>query len=159
MVERDPTDADIEARLRLVPAQSWDALRAAAAASEREPQQERMTWGGGEQVGTRVVDGLERPVTQMPYAVYSESTQRLIAAVGAVGGVVPYNWPGWQGLQTYSRGAGLDAAPVADAVRMTTAIIRSDRFCEGSIGGALGDGTLLAAVHRLLRWYDDQRGE
>ena len=38
-----------------------------------------------------------------------------------------------------------------------TGIVRNDRFCEGTIKATLEDGTLSAALQRLLRWYDQER--
>jgi len=150
----DPTDADIEARLRAAPADAWSALWSAVA--DLDGEDEHMSWGGGQQVDRTVVDGVERPVIQMPYAVYSRATERVVAALYDVGAVVPFDWPGWAGGTSYRGPTALDAAPVADAVRMTTAIVRADRFTEGTIGATLADGTLVAALRRLRRWHDER---
>ena len=56
-----------------------------------------------------------------------------------------------RGLLRHRGGRGMDDAPVEDAVRMATAVLRSERFSDGSIEGALRDGTLQAAVRRVLR--------
>lgn len=114
-----------------------------------------MTWGGGDQVDTTVIDGVERPVIQMPYAIYSEPVERLLAALRGLGAVVPFNWSAWDGITRYRGATALDAAPVADAVRMTTAIVRAERFSDGGIGETLVDGTLFAVVRRLRRWHDE----
>ncbi|MEV6323868.1 DUF6508 domain-containing protein [Nocardia sp. NPDC051787] len=47
-------------------------------------------------------------------------------------------------------------APVADAARMLTAVVRAERFCDGAILAALRDGTLPAALQRLRIWYQQQ---
>src|SRR5688500_17843882 len=112
----DPSDHDIELILQRATVQQWDSLWAAVDAVEREA--EHLTWGGGQQVDTTLVDGVERPVFQMPYAVYSEATEQLLRAIGGVGAIVPFNWPDWHGVKTYRGGNGMDGAPVADAVRM-----------------------------------------
>ena len=39
---------------------------------------------------------------------------------------------------------------------MVTAIVRADRFSEGTILVSLDDGTLHAAISRLRRWHDDK---
>ena len=62
-------------------------------------------------------------------------------------------------MKRYRGGGGLDAAPVADAVRIATAIVRADRFVEGALGAALDDGTLHAALSRLRQWYEDMIGQ
>src|SRR5262245_38491819 len=110
--DHDPTDADIDARLRAAPAAAWPVLWSAVDDLEREG--EHMTWGGGEQVDTTMVDGVERPVIQMPYAVYSRATQRVVQALYEVGAVVPFDWPAWDGVAPYRGPVALDAAPVAD---------------------------------------------
>jgi hypothetical protein len=46
-------------------------------------------------------------------------------------------------LEIYRGGGGLEAAPVAEAVRMATAIVRADRFTEGALAASLTDGTFL----------------
>lgn len=152
--EADPTDADIEALLRRAPADTWVALWSAVDELERED--EHMTWGGGQQIDTTIVDRVERPVLQMPYAIYSSAAEHLVQALYEVGAVVPFNWPDWDGAKTYRGRTALDAAPVADAVRMATAIIRADRFSDGTIGATLQDGTLLGALRRLRRWHDEE---
>ncbi len=152
--EHDLPDGDIEAGLRAAPVDAWAALWAALDDLERE--NEHMTWGGGQQVDTTVVDGVERPVTQMPYGLYSGATQRVVQALYEVGAVVPFNWPDWGGVEKYRGPTALDVAPVADAVRMATAIVRADRFSEGTIGATLEDGTFPAALRRLRRWHDEE---
>ena len=55
----------------------------------------------------------------------------------------------WDGLDHYRSGERLADAPVADAVRMITAIVRSERFCDGAIESAWCDGRFPAALARL----------
>ena len=38
-----------------------------------------------------------------------------------------------------------------------TAIVRGDRFTDGTIGAALEEGSFQAALRRLRRWSDDER--
>ena len=136
----------LEALGRATPA-SWTELWAAL--DGLDGVEEFATWAGGEVIDTAVVDGVERPVIQVPYPIYSEAVERLRAAIGGCGLVVPFDWMQWDGNRRYRGGVGLDGAPVADAVRMVTAVVRSERFGDGSIEGALRDGTLQAALARL----------
>jgi hypothetical protein len=148
----DPTDPEIEALLRRAPADAWAELWSAVGALDAEGDAEHMTWGGGQQVDTTIEDGVERPVFHVPYAVYSAATDRVVQALYRLGAIVPFNWPEWDGARAYRGPRALDAAPVADAVRMLTAIVRADRFTEGTIGATLADGTFPAALRRLRRW-------
>ena len=79
----------------------------------------------------------------------------MLHALHEVDVIVPFNWPDWEGVKKYRGGTALETAPVADAVRMTTAIIRAERFSEGTLGATLADGTLFAALRRLRRWHDE----
>lgn len=153
--EQDPSDREIEVLLQSAPVDRWAALWAQVDQVEREA--EHVIRGGEQQVDTTVVAGVEQPVFQMPYAIYSEATERMIQGLYEVGAIVPFNWPDWHGAETYRGGKGLEGAPVAEAVRMTTAIVRADRFAEGTIAGMLDDGTLLAALRRIRRWYEAEQ--
>lgn len=81
----------------------------------------------------------------------------IVHLLGEMGAVFPFDWLHWDGINRYRGRDALRDAPVADAARMATAIIRGDRFCEGNIGSAIKDGTLRAVLERLLRWYDRER--
>ncbi len=110
-------------------------------------------WAGGQVVDSVVVDGVEKPVTQMPYPLYTPAVERLRNAISGGALVVVYDWMGWEGLDRYQNGADLAEAPVADAVRLITAIVRSERFGDGNIEGALERGTLQAAIAKLRADY------
>lgn len=151
--DEDAENEQILAQLLAAPAEAWAELEAALTALETD--EAPMTWDGGES-RTAIVDGEEHVVTTMPYAVYSESAERLRRALPAVGAVFVYDWISWPRLNGYPGGAGLDAAPVTDAVRLATAVLRSERFTEGSYGGAIADGLVAAIVRRLLHWRRDE---
>jgi hypothetical protein len=150
----EPVDP-IETALRAAPAELWDQLFEATHAFLAES--EHSTWAGGDQIDTTVVDGEERPVFEMPYVLYSDTVRRIISLLDWIGVVHPFDWPHWEQADRYRGGSALRSAPVGDAARMATVIVRSDRFCEGSIAAAIDDGTLAAVLDRLLRWYDSQR--
>jgi hypothetical protein len=44
----------------------------------------------------------------------------------------------------------------ADAVRLATTVIRSERFGDGNIGAAASTGVLQAVIAALAAWYRDQ---
>lgn len=146
-----PAEPAVQAVLATVTAEQWSRLWAAAdaAAGESTPA----TWAGGQTITITGADGGQRPVMQMPYPVYSDAMERLLGVIGELGLVVPFEWMQWDGVERYRGGAGMAAAPVGDAVRMITAVVRSERFCDGSIEGAWQDGTLPAALARLRARY------
>ena len=141
----DPSDADIERLLQAAPEERWAELWEAVAALDAEDDHGQ--WAGAS----------ERGQLQLPYVVYSEAVERTSSCIFALGASLPFDWPTWDGLRRYPGGRGLEAAPVAEAVRMVTAVVRADRFSEGTILAALGDGTLAAAIGRLRRWHDEER--
>lgn len=131
--------------LRAAPPDRWRDLADAVTAVEAEDV--HATWAGGETVGD---------ATQMPYPVYSAAVERLIAALGRAGAIVVFAWPRWDGLGRYDDPAALRHAPAADAARLVTAILRGERFGEGTIANAVDDGRLPAAARRLIEWYETQ---
>ena len=147
----EPSDDEFLAMLMDVDQERWDALRELLEALGDGPY---ATWAGGDVVGTVVIDGGEKPGTQMPYAISGPALEGLMSALRSVAPVIPFDWGRWGGLNRYPRGAGLDAAPVTEAMRMVTAIVRGDRFHEGLISSCAEDGTLHAVVARLRAWHD-----
>jgi hypothetical protein len=154
VTDRSAEEAIADALAR-VTVEQWASVWAAVESVSAES--EHATWRGGETAGTALVDGDERPVMQMPYPVYSDAVDRLRRALSEAGLVVPFDWMAWDGLQRYEAGRGLSTAPVADAVRVVTATMRGERFCDGAIEGALRDGLLPAALDRLRRWFNEER--
>jgi O-acetyl-ADP-ribose deacetylase len=146
-VADDPTDADIVARLRAAAPDAWDELWRAADEVARLDEPAR--WDGG-----RTVDG----VTQLPYPVYEPAVDRLMAALMATtGGIVVFGWMDWDGVARYRTPDAVRDAPIAEMPRLVTAIVRSERFSEGSIEGAVTSGLVAAIVRRLRCWYDQER--
>jgi hypothetical protein len=94
----------------------------------------------------------ERP-GQMPYPDYSSRVQASWTLLEAVGAVTPsYAW-------MRRRPPALDPGgrlSVADAVRLATTIIRSERFGDGNIGAAVDAGILQAVIAALAAWYRDR---
>ena len=146
-------EASIAAALARARDEDWESLWDAVDALADETA--FATWTEADIVGTTVVDGEERPVHQMPYPVYAASVERLRECIGALGLMVPFDWMNWDGLIRY-RGdpAALASAPVEDAVRLLTAIQRSERFGDGNIEGALDSGVIQPALARLRSWYE-----
>lgn len=155
-----PDDSAVDAAIAVALSQGrdedWAALWEAVDALNRETT--FATWAGGDVVGTTTVDGEERPVIQMSYPQYAEPVDRVRAQLGALGLFVPFAWPSWDGVRRYQDDPGpLAQAPVTDAVRLLTAIHRSERFSDGSIDSALTSGVIQGALARLRHWYDDER--
>ena len=85
----------------------------------------------------------------LSYPSYDETTEELLAALRAVNAQPVFDWMSWNGSRRYPRGAGLAKAPVADAMRLITTIVRGEHFCDGTIAKAIEDGSLVAAAERI----------
>lgn len=149
-------DSAIEQRLRAIPADLWHALWAAV--DEMNVGAETGTWSGGDPTATSVDSGVPQTVMSMPYVTYSDAVNRVVAALYDAGVIVVFNWPEWEGLERCRGHALLEHGKVADAVRMLTAIVRAERFSEGSIAMALEDGTFESALARIRRWHSSDDG-
>ena len=126
-----------------IPDDAVDRLRRLAAfiPDLEQPDFDFGHWAGGD----RRADG----TITMPYFEYSARALEFIAALPVVAG---FDWPAWMQTpraQELVVGPGrLADASVEELVRLTTAIVRSDRFTEGSISGAFESGMLLAVARR-----------
>ena len=86
---------------------------------------------------------------------YDATVRELIAALVAVNAQPAFDWMSWDGPRRYPGGAGLAEAPVADAMRLVTVIVRGERFSDGTIAQALADGSLVAAAERIITELDE----
>jgi hypothetical protein len=87
----------------------------------------------------------------------ADNFEGVVQALQDLGAIVPFDWASWDGAQRYRDPASLDAAPVCDAVRFVTAVVRSDRVNAGALDARIADGTFTAALRRLRRWYETER--
>jgi hypothetical protein len=97
-------------------------------------------WAGGE----RRPDG----VITMPYYELSPEGREFVAALP----VEPFAWTEWletdEGRRLRQDRAAVAGASAAQLVKLTTAIVRSERFADGSIESAFNSGLLTAIVRR-----------
>ena len=87
--------------------------------------------------------------TIMPWYRFSPAADAFLRDAGAL--VEPFDWPAWLQTSDGMRLRDPDAvrdADAADLARLLTAILRSDRFTEGSLAGAHESGLLTAILRR-----------
>jgi hypothetical protein len=135
-------DDVIAAQLEAVPEVRWTELLRARNAFDAE--EEHVNW--------------LTPPGGFAYVTYSAQLTTFVAALQAVAPVVHFDWSEWGGIARYPGGRGLKAAPVAEAVRMFTAIVRAERFNDNMIGASADDGLLVSIDNRLRQWRDEERG-
>ncbi|WP_368396423.1 DUF6508 domain-containing protein [Streptomyces sclerotialus] len=100
-------------------------------------------WGGGQKGPSGAI--------QVPYPLYSEGLDRAIFSLARVGAVTPeHRWMDNPVPQLSPDGR----LRPADAVRAATAIVRGERFCDGTIANAVRDGLLDAVAESLRTWYE-----
>lgn len=69
-----------------------------------------------------------------------------------------FNWPDWRRQsplrEAFRDGSTIDLAALsfADAARLITAIVRSDRFSDGALTARLDDGSPLTLLGIIRRW-------
>ena len=91
-------------------------------------------------------------IYSLGYYVFGPAAEAFRAAVGRGGWVITgFDWRSWmeteEGRSLRDRPEAVAAATPVQLARLLTAIIRSDRFVEGSIEGAFQSG-LLAGIAR-----------
>ncbi|MFD8823130.1 DUF6508 domain-containing protein [Streptomyces sp. NPDC059605] len=134
-------DRRLVTRLDRGNADAWRELRDAYAALTDEDRDVRWSEGGKQPDGT----------WRMSYPLHGERLRRLVGALSAVGAVTPAYL--WQDNPPPVAPADGRLGP-ADAVRAATAVVRGERFCDGTIARAAGDGLLDAVAGSLCAWYE-----
>jgi hypothetical protein len=92
-------------------------------------------------------------VHHLPWFVFGPAADAFRAAVGRGGWmIVGFDWGSWlqtdEGRALRDRPEALAAATPHQLAMLLTAIIRSDRFVEGSIAGAFESGLLVRIARR-----------
>jgi hypothetical protein len=99
-------------------------------------------------------------VIHMPWYRLSPQAEAFLAALGEGGWVTPFDWMRWiagpEGKALSSGPAAVATASEDDLGRLLTAIVRSDRFNEGSLAGAWESGMLTAIVRRAGVLADEE---
>jgi hypothetical protein len=94
-------------------------------------------------------------VTAMPWFRFSPAADAFLRDAGAL--VQPFDWPAWLDGPEGSRlrePSAVAGASAGDLGRLLTAILRSDRFTEGSLAGAFESGLLTAIARRAKELSD-----
>jgi hypothetical protein len=143
----DPSDNPaIESALRAARPEAWHRLWSAVDEVLTEDPESQASWRFKNSDGSLT----------MPHVDYSDAIHRMTETLYGVDAIVSFPWMKWDFKSAYPGGQGLDTAAVADAARVLTAVVRAERFSDGTILAALGDGTLPSALQRLRTWYEQQ---
>ncbi|WP_049570853.1 DUF6508 domain-containing protein [Streptomyces sp. SBT349] len=139
----NPDDATLLAQLETSP-DAWGRLLNAADAFAASPHAEHdVSWSRPEPGGAGSVS--------LPYPLYGERVELARRALAEVRAVTPaYHWTRHRAPTVPADGSPLSPA---DAVRLATALVRGERFGDGTIAAALERGAFQAALASLATWY------
>lgn len=134
-------DAAIVAALKAVTPEQQLQLDAAinAFANLEEPP---VTWVSPEP-RTEEVDGTERVDHHFGYPKYAGAVNAVVDQLYEAGMIVPFDWQSWAAEQNLNR------RPLSDqvtAVRYLTAVVRGERFNDGTVAEALESGRFAEAL-------------
>lgn len=130
-------------RLRHIPAADWEALFQVVAAMDEGDWE---VCSGGSPLSASGTVGI-------PYAVYSSRVETILEFF-RTHLMVPFPWSEWlRENPDISESATISNADPANVVRLITAVIRSERFNEGTIATAISSGALRAIIERLRTWH------
>jgi len=93
----------------------------------------------------------EDGVIVMGHFTPSDEADAFLRDLGRVGLVRPFDWTAWLATprgEELRQPAALATASPEELANLLTAIVRSERFSEGSLEGALESGLLLAIARR-----------
>jgi hypothetical protein len=137
----DPDDAALPAMLKSGSAAAWREL------AELDEDFRARPHADDDCVWPSVGDG------RTPYPVYGARVEAACRLLGELGAVTPaYHWNRRRPPALRDDGT----VSVADAVRLATTIVRSERFGDGRIGAAVNQGVLQAVVAALAAWRRSQ---
>jgi len=153
-VKSDPKNSDLTASLLRAAPADHIRLRTAIEVMKRSVTENSIV-GWSPMTG----DGSTKDPHVLPHPEYDEAVPQLIAALVAVNAQPVFDWMRWGRSRRYASGVGLAQAPVADAMRLVTAIVRGEHFNDGTIAKAIEDGSLLAAAERIVAALDEHQAE
>ena len=94
-----------------------------------------------------VRDGVEQKIHHFPYPQYAPAVIAAEAALYDMGLIMGFDWPSWSESQRY-----FDGEPVEDrvvAAKLLTAVVRAERFSEGSLAATVESGVFAGALRVL----------
>ncbi|MEY3232074.1 MAG: hypothetical protein RL689_2163 [Planctomycetota bacterium] len=93
-------------------------------------------------------------VVSEPMYILSEPAHRFYRAVYELGWILTdFDWPRWMSGEEAQRlthdAEAVDAASPEQLARLLTAMVRSDRFCEGALAGCHESGLIIRILRRV----------
>ncbi len=102
-------------------------------------------------------------ITKLPWFDLSDGGEAFYEAVYKSGWIMTTNWSDWmegdKAKTLFASNEAVTRATMDDLRHMLTAVIRGERFCEGTIADAFDKGTLTAIVQRARALLNDQAFE
>lgn len=103
----------------------------------------------------------EDGVLQLPWVELSGDLRRFVATLYGQGAIVVFDWASWAhstGARLADDPGALARADIDDLRRLLTAIVRQDRFSEGSLLGAFDSGLIVRILERVAELVAKEGG-
>ena len=90
----------------------------------------------------------EDGVSVMPYCVLGSTEREFLKLVYRMRLVIPFDWGNWREGRRLVRQdvSGLDLLTL---LKLMTAIVRNDRYCEGALHSAMSNGVMLGILKAI----------
>ena len=137
-------DANYFAQIRITPERIWNKMFGLIPMLEQTDPKELVTWHTSE---TK-----DKNTFTFPHPVYAPVVDQWIGAFDQSGLGIPYDWGRWLSDRNFAdRWSELDysALSAAEICKVFTALVRSERFCDGSIGGFFREGNMIKCLRVL----------
>jgi len=139
-MEGNPSDAELLKQLNRSNKEHWEELREIA-----------KTLSAGDRNVKYAKPKIRGRLMTLGYPLYTKKVGRAVELLNQIKAVTPmYHWM----KQEPPKYIPTEELSPADAIRLATGVIRSERFGEGAIASALKSGLFEAILTALIKWYD-----
>ena len=138
-------DKDILAVVATVSTEQWDHL---ATLVDAVDPRDYGAWVGGNVTGHTEAGA---PIISMPFFYWSEALNQLVDTLYEYNLVYPFDWMEWSDATRW----GDSDVPIAeqtvpDLIKFTTAVLRADRFAEGTLSRAIRESDFLGRLTSII---------
>lgn len=143
-------EQEIKTRINSLTTQDW---------SELLDLYERVIHHKGSFSGTGGGQKLPSGAIQMPYTIEEPIVEEVQEFFVNKHLVVPFDWPQWEEGEAMLRQKSeerFNAISLEDTVKLFTAVIRNDRFCDGAWADLFENGNAAKLLKRLLDFQPSQ---
>ena len=137
-------DANYFAQIRITPGRVFNEMFGLIQVLEQTDPKDLVTW--------QTPETKDKNTFAFPHPVYAPVVDQWLRAFDQSGLEIPYDWGRWLSDRNFTnRWSELDysALSAAEICKVFTALVRSERFCDGSIGGFFREGNMIKCLRVL----------